>query len=116
MTAFNVFRRPLTVKRQTAGFYDDNGLYVEGSTTQLVIKGSIQPANGEALQALPEAQRTVETYSLFTDASLNLASQQNGITGDVVNINNIAFMVQTKQPWQNNVVSHNVYLLQKVAQ
>lgn len=116
MTAFNVFRRPLTVERKTAGYYDENGLYVEGATKKLVIKGSIQPANGEALQALPEAQRTVETYSLFTDASLNLADQAKGITGDVVNIKNIAFMVQTKQPWQNNVVNHNVYLLQKVAQ
>jgi len=98
MTPFNVFRRPLTVQRKTAGTYEEDG------------------ATGKALQALPEAQRDLETYTLYTDTALNVANQDAGTTADIVTINGVGFVVQRKSPWQNNIVNHNAYLVQKVAQ
>jgi hypothetical protein len=116
MTPFNVFRRPLTVQRKTAGTYEEDGLFVEGVESTLTIQASVQPATGKALQALPEAQRDLETYTLYTDTALNVASQDAGTTADIVSINGVGFVVQRKSPWQNNIVNHNAYLVQKVAQ
>jgi hypothetical protein len=116
MTPFNAFRRPLTVQRKTAGTYEENGLFVEGVTSTLTIQASVQPLTGEALQALPEAQRTLEGYTLYTDATLNVASQDTGTTADAVAINGVYFTVQRQQAWGNGVINHNAYVVQKVAQ
>lgn len=116
MTPFNAFRRPLTVTRKQAGSYDDNGLYVEGSTSSLTIQASVQPLTGEVLQALPEAQRTLEGYTLYTDSTLNVASQDAGTTADLVTIGGVAFDVQRQQAWGNGIINHNVYVIQKVAE
>ena len=116
MTPFNAFRRPLTVQRKTAGTYEEDGLFVEGVASTLPIQASVQPANGEALQALPEAQRDLETYTLYTETALNVSSQDLGTTADIVTINGVRFVVQKKAPWQNNIINHNAYLVQKVAQ
>jgi len=74
MTPFNVFRRPLTVQRKTAGSYDEDGLFSEGLITTITIQASVQPANGAILQALPEGQRNLESYTLYTDTPLNVAT------------------------------------------
>jgi hypothetical protein len=116
MTPFNAFRRPLTVQRKTAGTYEEDGLFVEGVSSTLSIQASVQPANGEALQALPEAQRDLETYTLYTETALHVSSQDLGTTADIVTINGVGFVVQRKAPWQNNIINHNAYLVQKVAQ
>lgn len=116
MTPFNAFRRPLTVQRKTAGAYDDDGLFVEGAVSTLTIHASVQPLTGEALQALPEAQRTIEGYSLYTDSTLHVASQDLGTTADVVTINGVAFTVQRQQAWGNGIINHNAYVVQKVAE
>jgi len=45
-----------------------------------------------------------------------VANQDAGTTADIVTINGVGFVVQRKSPWQNNIVNHNAYLVQKVAQ
>ena len=116
MTPFNAFRRPLTVQRKMAGYYDDNGLFVQGVTNTLKILASVQPLTGEDLQSLPEAQRTLDGYTLYTDTTLNVASQDTGITADVVLINGVSFDVQRHQTWGNGIINHNVYVVQRVTQ
>jgi hypothetical protein len=109
MTPFNVFRRPLTVRRQVAFVglaYDVAGEALEPDEVTLSIRGSVQPATGEQLQSLPENRRDVESYMIYTDTALE--------TQDIIEINAVDFEVQGRDSWQNNIINHNAYLVQKV--
>lgn len=124
MTPFNVFRRPLTIRRplfangseliasnepitpQNGTLYDDAGLALDTLEVTLDIRASVQPANGKVMQALPENRRDIETYSLFSNTTL--------FTGDIVQINSMDYEIQAVESWQNNVINHNQYVAQKV--
>jgi len=115
VTPFDVFRRDITVYRRAAGSYAAGGLYQQGTETSFVITASVQPATGEALQALPEGQRNLETYAIYTDSELKVAGEAPASQGDQLLINGRRFEVQSQRDWQNNVVNHRVYLAQKVS-
>jgi hypothetical protein len=124
MNAFNVFRRPLTVRRpildddepilagdgdiqvQNGTYYDDAGLALPVIGAELTILASVQPASGKVMQSLPENRRDIETYSLFSDYALE--------TGDIVEIKGNEYEVRTIEAWDNNVINHNQYVAQRV--
>jgi hypothetical protein len=124
MSVFNVFRRPLTVRRpifdddepilagdggvqvQNGTFYDDAGLALPVIGAELIILASVQPASGKVMQSLPENRRDIETYSLFSDYALE--------TGDIVEIKGNEYEVRALEAWENNVINHNQYIAQRI--
>lgn len=115
MNAFNVFRRNLTVYRKGLGYFDDNGLYTQALESTFTIKASVQPLTGKALEALPEGLRSTDVYTLYTDATLNVASQDDEQKADEVEIGGTRYEVQRQQAWDNGVVNHNAYIVQRVS-
>jgi hypothetical protein len=89
---FDVFRKPLTVRRVPQGSYID-GAWVEiGSEIVFTITASVQGVDAEILQTLPEGYRTKEAHILYTSSELK-TSQLNLRKPDVVEIDGDKFQV-----------------------
>ena len=116
MSPFNAFRQRLVVTRKDGGTFAANGLYEEGSDQQLAIYASVQPASGEVMQSLPEAQRTSSAYSLYSDALLRVAHQASGTVADTLDVLGVTHTVVRRQQWGNGVLSHYYYLVVEVPQ
>jgi hypothetical protein len=122
MSPFNAFRRNLTVKRRGVVTYDESGLAVVGTGTTTTIKASVQPVGGNSittiggqmLSSLPENRRTLESYLLYSDTLLNIADDTTGKQGDLVSISGRDFEVQGMRMWQNGLINHSVYIVQRV--
>jgi len=111
--SFGVFRKPLTVKRTTAGAYV-GGFWVEGGlvTPAPVIRASVQPASQDDMQLLPEGRRISGAYRLYTDDDLMVANgTQNA---DVIEIAGADYEVMADASWQNSIINHRSYLLARV--
>ena len=102
MSPFNVFRKPLTVTRPAAGIYVD-GLWVDGATSSLEIKASVQPATTDDLQSLPENRRQLGAYRLYSDSPFQSAKE--GVQNpDLVVIHGDTYEIAQSEPWKNGVV------------
>jgi hypothetical protein len=101
---FDVFRKPLTVLRKSGG-HVENYEWVEGLTTTLTIKASVQPIKGQMLSAVPEGFRAKASYALFTNSELRTLG--NGYSEpDIVIIGNDKFICIQILAWQNGLIPH----------
>ena len=96
---FDVFRKKLTVFRKGDGAFVD-GYWQDGAESSFEILASIQQADAEVLESLPEGYRTRESYLLFTDGKLQTAIKDKR-TPDLVVIDNEKYIVAKIMPWQH---------------
>lgn len=105
MSAFNVFRKPLTVKRPSGGSYV-NGVWVDDTApTETTVQASVQPATTEDLQSLPEARRQLGAYRIYSTTKFQ-SLEEDVNNPDIVVIGGFDFEVAQVQPWQNGVIPH----------
>lgn len=105
MNSFRV--HTLTVKRFAQGTYD-KGEFVEGSSSTLTIRASVQSPKAHDLQLLPEGRRNSQAYRLYTDTELRLSTAANP---DKVVIDGEDYEVMAKSPWQNRILPHFRYVV-----
>ncbi len=100
---FEVFRRELIVKRTPlSGYQDVDGvtLWVDAVAVPFTIKASVQGADNEVLQSLPEGDRTKEVYVLYT--STELKTVVTGVSSpDIVVIDSKEYQVIKVTPRRN---------------
>ena len=115
MMAFRRFRKVVPVERRAAGAYVA-GLWTPGEVDPAFVSvvASVQPATREDLQRLPEGQRIVGAYKLFTDTRLLLARQDQ--SGDRVQIGGDWYLVTAEEVWDNNVIPHYAYLATRIVE
>lgn len=72
-----------TVRQQSVGAYNDNGIFVKGGETDTVLTGSVQPADGETVQQLDITERQLDALSIWS----------NGIdgSGNLIKIKSVRF-------------------------
>lgn len=110
-----IFRRPLQVTRKLAGSYNDDGKWVDGATSILLtIQASVQPLLGKDVKTLPENRRSVESYVLYTNSNLTVLDELTGLRGDTVAINGRNYEIVARHDWQNSVISHYKYIVQRI--
>jgi hypothetical protein len=80
---FDVFRRKLKITRTLPGNYDP-GLWIDGAKESFDIKASVQGADNEVLQTLPEGYRTKKVYVLYTSTELKTAQVAEATMPDMV--------------------------------
>lgn len=111
----NSFRQPVTIHRLTGGSYV-NGRYVEGSSSDISIMASIQPADekdmSKVIDLLPEGRRQSGLYRLYTSTRLN--ALQNTQNPDIAIVDGMQFEVIMEASWQNNVINHYKYIVAKI--
>ena len=112
------FNTTVTVLRNLAGHYDNDGYFVQGKSSTLTIKANVQPLNQREMAQytaiLPGGNRTAQLMKMYTNAFLNLDSQISNITADVIVWNNREFKVVMLEEWQSNIISHYRYILQEI--
>lgn len=103
---FDIFRRPLTVTRETYKQFDNELQgYIAGTTTQFQIKASVQPIPAEKAELMPEGFRTEDGKILYTDTEL-IPSEVSGYQPDRVEIKGKDYIVLRVSEWENNIINH----------
>ena len=77
----------LAIKRKTAGSYNNDGVYSEGTTTTFDIVANVQPnLTRNEMMLLPEGERSKQTLKLYTSSALRMRREgANGHDADEFN-------------------------------
>jgi len=117
--AFEIFRMPLILYRQTPGAYV-NGVWVPATETAINITASVQPTTGEEMLSLPEGRRNRKTYSLFTSTKIEVIHGfGNSTNPDQIEIYGGRYEIVRVEIWQNNppvfgIVNHYKFYAQEL--
>ena len=109
--SISLFRKPLAGQRYAAGTWT-SGRWVEGAATAIAFDASVQPTTPHELLTLEVARREKKSYTLYTDFKL-VALTSGTKNPDIVFINGENYEVVQEAPWQNNVISHYKFIVQK---
>lgn len=78
-------RTTLTIVRPTAGTYDDNGRYIEGSTSTFNIVANVQPGlKFNDTQFLPEGERGRLAVRVYTDTEIRARKEGEQNSGTLI--------------------------------
>lgn len=112
------FNSNLTVLRKSAGGYNDDGVFVDGVTTEITIAANVQPLNTRELsqytQILPGGNRSALLVKVYSATPLLLDEQTTGQTADVIIWRNKAYKIVMQEQWQSNIISHYRYIGQEL--
>ena len=112
MSPFNAFRKSLKVRRIGDVEYI-NGKPTEDASETLCIKGSVQPANTDDMQSLPEGRRLLGVLKIYTDTKLR-AAREGSYNSDIIEIDGDDYEVAAVMPWQNGIINHYKILASRV--
>lgn len=99
------YGKTVQLRRQSGPGQYVNRVYQQGPyDADVPIKMSIQPLNGEELQELPEAQRTLEYTRGYTATQLFTSQQSPHKKADLIidTIRGITYEVQKVEPWESS--------------
>jgi hypothetical protein len=104
--------RSVTVKTPAGTF--TNGKWVAGTpTNSRTVNCTIQPMKSKELELLPEGRRELESYKMYCSNKLNTITD-NGNNPDIVTFNSADYEIFSRSDWQNKVLNHYKYIIQKV--
>lgn len=102
----------ITRRRFAAQTVGADGRPAAGSSTDTSIEASVQPAQGEDLQILPEGLRARQSIKVYTGTELRTADQRGGTPADqlvisgLVGIDDGTYQVQLIQPYHALLAHH----------
>lgn len=115
------FRRKFTIVRKTtAGYYDENGDWIEGSTSEnIIIQATVQPLNSnDQTEVNPDGERTTEIVKVYTSTRLLTAKQaydeNNPVEADVLLYDDREWKIIKCSGYQSGVISHYKAYAQEV--
>lgn len=110
-------KKCLTVLRRTAGSYDDNGRYVEGTETPIKVEANVQPASkwGD-VQRLPEGERSRPMLVMYTADVIRIRQEgENGWDGDLLEwIDGQTYEAFDLRQYRMGTLNHDKVLLVRV--
>ena len=110
------FRKPQTIKRQSAGSYV-NGAWVPGGVeTTFTIQASVQPATGEDQLTLPEGRRLADYVKAYTSTELQVLGEVVGLQPDRLVWRGHDYECIQVDVRQMSVIDHYKYIFSKVTQ
>jgi len=96
-------RRPLTIRRETGGGYNDSGVWEPGTTEEFTARYSVQPTSPDDMQSLDEGRRERRNYTLFGGNPLLSVGDENP---DLVKVDGEWYEVSAVQEWRNTLIPH----------
>ncbi len=109
----------LTGSRAAGGSWERGGNgweWVGETRTPFTTSGSLQPMSARAMENLPEGRQNRQSFVYYSEDVLKTVadpgdpSPQNA---DILTVMGEAFEVLSVAPWVDDILSHNVYVLQK---
>lgn len=92
------FKKSVTVTRPGVSNYVQ-GRHVDGISSTFTIEASVQPASSTDMQTLTEGQRSKGAIRLYSNDELKIGSESGVTKGDVVNVLNKNWEVQSIMYW-----------------
>ena len=83
-SAFDDFLETVQLKRESAGVYNQDGDWVDGTVTTTDIQGVVQSLNANELLVLPEGDRTKSTAKIHTRTELKTANELTSTKADKI--------------------------------
>ena len=112
------FNSNLTVLRQGAGGYNDDGVFIDGVTTEITIAANVQPLNTREIaqytDILASGNRSAKLVKVYSATPLLLDEQTTGQTADVIIWRNNAYKIVMAEEWQSSIISHYRYIAQEL--
>ena len=105
-------RKSLNIRRYPVATSNAEGDIIAGTPEDGVIKASVQPVTGEAMQRVAELEGYGKAYRLFSSDSVNVA-QPGVASADQIEIYGEFCEVVQCQPWQNGIRNHFEILVAK---
>lgn len=102
------------IRNKQAGYYDIDGLYVEGQKERIDLSVVVTPAKGRELLHLPEAQRSSEMLKIYSDEKLLTVDEGVSKIADVVVWRGHEYQVQIVDDWTHTDLPHYRSLAAKV--
>lgn len=90
-----------------------DGHFTKGTPTSFIINASIQNATPAQLDSIPEVKR--KSGAVYTVITYDILLVTNGNTlADLVVYESKNFEVVSQLSWANNLLNHNIYLIQEL--
>lgn len=118
MLPLDIMKQSITVHRKVVGTYDANDRWVEGADeVPLTYTGvSVQPATGDDLKLLPEAERSDDMILIFCVDELRVTDKTTGTEADIVGFGGAMYKVIQSQHWDVGFLNHYEALADRVRQ
>ena len=104
------FGEQIIVKRRAPGSYVD-GVWNEGSESDVSLWASVQPATGAQVAFLPENQRTSEVMVAFTDVEIYTSRASSDQNTDIIvwrgtryKVISVKRWLPTQEYWESMIV------------
>lgn len=107
------FWKPYTFTRYTADSYVKGKLVKGGIDSTFTVMISVQPLSAEEVQYLPEGRRVSSSFTIYCakDTNLVTAEEESPNPPDTVELFGKVYEVNSLFNWQNEVISHQRYLV-----
>ena len=108
------FRKKQDILRYTGGYYDEDGIWQDGSYETITIYASVQPLNAEEKQQYsnlaPEGAAEYRAVKIYSDSQLIPAHQETGEINmeeaDILVWRGRKYKVCMCEEWQSDVINH----------
>ena len=108
------FRRKQTVQRITGGYYDDDGMWNEGTAEEFTIMASVQPLNADEKSQYtdmqPEGATNYNAVKIYSSTPLQVEKQAEGDNAgqeaDILLWRGRRWKVVNCEEWQSDVINH----------
>lgn len=115
-----LFPKTITYEYHTAdgsaGYYDTAGDWIAGTTGTSTFQGSVQPATGTDLNALPTGRETKGMVKVYSDIPLAIAKEGSGEAGAIVYWKDQKWEIVAEGKNQNELIPHYKYMAQYVGE
>lgn len=102
------FPKPFTVLRNTRALI--RGVWVDGTPTETVYKGSIQPLSGDDILTLDPASRSRGKVWVYTSSKLTKRVEGSTSPADQVVFEGALWEIIDDRPYSNGLIPHHKYL------
>lgn len=108
------FNRQVTILRSSAGHYDDDGNWQDGTQQTMNVIANVQPLNTREIEQytsiLAGGNRTVSMVKIYTNAILLTDAQMTSQKADILLWLGKRYKIAMTEEWQSNIISHYRYI------
>lgn len=110
-----LFPKPITLERGTGTYVNGEWVKSQPALTE-VFMGSVQPANGKDITALPQARLDKGHCKVFSSIPLKVSTEGQPESGDVVQWQGQRWEIISQGRYQNDLLNHYEYIAEYIGE
>lgn len=110
-----LFPRPILLERGSGSYV--NGEWVRSTPTLTeTFLGSVQPASGKDIEALPQARLDKGHVNVYSSIRLKVSTEGQPESGDIVQWQAQRWEIISQGRYQNDLINHYEYVAQYIGE